>query len=345
MADRTCEAIDAVYDESSSLTKLGNEVTYRGVKFQVDYVRPYTCYGNTFIKHVELTGLPFIEDYVFSKCSSMQGVKLPETVKWIGVGAFDGCTSFSELVIPAATVEIKRSAFCDCNSLRKLVFNDGNQNLKLSYNINYNKSQIRRGLFDDCPLDYVYIGRHLSYGTKDYDGYSPFYRNTSLRKVEITDRETEVGENEFYGCTGLKSVKIGNGVTTFGNWAFSGCSSLDYFEFGSSVKTIGTEAFSDCSKVTRIISHAATPPACGSQAMDDINKWDCTLIVPDGSTAAYQQASQWKEFLFVEDLSAGIELPTTDAAANAPVYSLSGQRLKAPRKGINIVGGRKALIK
>ena len=119
--------------------------------------------------------------------------------------------------------------------------------------------------------------------------------------MTITDKETEVSENEFYGCSNLKNVRIGNGVTTIGNWAFSGCASLDFFSFGSSVQTIGMEAFSDCTTMTRLISHAANPPVCGRQALDDINKWNCQLSVPEGSLSAYQAADQWKEFFFVDE--------------------------------------------
>ena len=145
----------------------------------------------------------------------------------------------------------------------------------------------------------MYIGGNISYKTSKQYGYSPFYRNTSLRSVHITDQETEISDNEFYGCTGLKNVRIGDGVTTIGNWAFSGCSSLDYFKFGGSVETIGQEAFSDCVAVTKIISRAPTPPICGSQALDDLSKWECHLEVPKGMAAAYQEADQWKEFFFV----------------------------------------------
>ena len=99
----------------------------------------------------------------------------------------------------------------------------------------------------------------------------------------------------------MKNVRIGDGVTTIGNWAFSGCSSLDYFAFGSSVETIGQEAFSDCTAMTNLISHADTPPVCGSQALEDINIWTCKLEVPAGNTAAYAAADQWKEFLFVSE--------------------------------------------
>ena len=156
-------------------------------------------------------------------------------------------------------------------------------------------------LFADCSLDSVYIGRNVYYNTSSDYGYSPFYRNTSLRAVMITDKETEISPNEFYGCTGLKNVYIGDGVTTIGNWAFSGCSSLDHFAFGASVTSIGQEAFSDCTAVTLIKSHAAQPPTCGTEALDDINKWDCILEVPQGCVATYQAADQWKEFFFTQE--------------------------------------------
>ena len=195
-------------------------------------------------------------------------------------------------------------------------------------------------MFASCPLDKVYIGRNISYNKTSNYGYSPFYRNTSLRSVTITDRETEVSENEFYGCTNLKEVKIGDGVTTIGSWAFSGCAAIDYFAFGSSVKTIGQEAFSDCTAMTRLISRAATPPSCGSQALDDINKWTCTLSVPAGSTSAYQAAAQWKEFFFIDNDVTGIEAVAAESVSNAEItdiYDLNGRRRDALQPGINIV--------
>jgi hypothetical protein len=192
-------------------------------------------------------------------------------------------------------------------------------------------------LFADFPLDSVYIGRNITYPTSKEKGYSPFYRNTSLRSVMITDKETEISENEFYGCANLKNVRIGDGVTTIGNWAFSGCSSLDYFSFGSSVKSIGTEAFSDCTAMTRLISLAITPPTCGNQALDDINKWNCSLSVPKGCTPAYQNADQWKEFFFVNDDASGIKTIVTDSSVPYVIYDLNGSKKDKLQRGINII--------
>ena len=173
-------------------------------------------------------------------------------------------------------------------------------------------------LFADCPLDEVYIGRKLSYQTGSSYGYSPFYRNTSLRTVEITDAETQIYDNEFYGCSNLASLKIGNGVTSIGSWAFSGCSSLGYFSAGYQVDTIGTEAFSDCTGLTKYYSYSIVPPGCGDQALDDINKRECTLYVPDESTDEYQAAPQWKDFFLMEEMEAvlvaEIKLNQTEAS-------------------------------
>ncbi len=122
--------------------------------------------------------------------------------------------------------------------------------------------------------------------------------------MEITDAETQIYDNEFYGCTNLKTLKIGNGVKTIGKWAFSGCSSLDYFSAGYHVESIGEEAFSDCTGLTNYYSFSIIPPVCGSQALDDINKWDCTLFVPAESSDEYMAADQWKDFFFVNEKDA-----------------------------------------
>ncbi|MCR4958379.1 MAG: hypothetical protein K6B13_07225, partial [Prevotella sp.] len=41
----------------------------------------------------------------------------------------------------------------------------------------------------------------------------------------------------------------------------------------------------------------------------------------------------------------GIDDIVSSYKGNAPVFSLSGQRLTAPRKGVNIVDGRKVVVK
>ena len=350
-SEKTCDAIDCVYDESAANTKIASTVAYKGVSMNVKNIQPYLAYNNKFIKSLAVDYDGELPNYAFTYCSNMQSATLSQKVSAIGSYAFQGCSSLEAIEIPDIVTVLNDYAFQGCSSLKEVklgsqlktinqytfggcsalpfitipsevtniynnVFYDCT-GLKI-VNIADSESTLTFGsngsnpLFSSCPLDYVYIGRDISYSTSSSYGYSPFYRNTSLREVKITNKETEISENEFYGCTNLQKITIGDGVTTIGKRAFSGASSLKYFAFGSQVAEIGEEAFSDCAAMVEVISKANTAPACGNQALDDINKFECKLYVPDGCMAVYEAADQWKDFFFKD--YAKVELNKTKAA-------------------------------
>ena len=275
-------------------------------------------------------GVQNIRTCAFSECSSLTNVQIGNGVQTIGTYAFSGCSKLPAISIPQNVTSIGNYVFNGCSTLGKVIMEDSDTELSLGSNGS-------SPLFSGCSLDSVYIGRNIAYQTTSDYGYSPFYRNTSLRSVTITDKETEISPNEFYGCTNLKNVRIGNSVKTIGDWAFSGCSSLDFFSFGSNVESIGKEAFSDCTAMTKLISHAAVPPTCAAQALDDINKWNCTLTVPVGYTSAYQQADQWKEFFFIDEATGIARTKTDQGEGYRQLYDLNGHQQPALRHGLNII--------
>ncbi len=282
----------------------------------------------------------------FQGCVAMDNIKIGNGTQSIEYGTFYLCRSLPEIIVPKSVTKIGDYAFLECTALKNVIIEDRDSTLALGSNVS-------NPLFSSCPLDSVYIGGDLSYNTSSRYGYSPFYRNATLRTVVITDKEDEIYDNEFYGCTGLKNVTIGDGVKKIGNWAFSGCSSLDYFAFGKNVESIGEEAFSDCVNVTQIISSAATPPTCGTQALDDINKWNCTLKVPMESLAEYQQAEQWKDFFFIEGTETGIGNISSNRPSDGKcdVYGADGRlirrnaNVRSLKKGLYIINGKKVLVK
>ena len=284
----------------------------------------YGCYKLTEVTIPNKT--TSLGEYCFSGNSLLANIDLGNGLKTIGQYCFSGC-SMPEISIPASVTSIGNYTFNNCSSLADVVIEDRTSELTLGSNGS-------SPLFASCPLDSVYIGGKIKYNTSSSSGYSPFYRNTSLRTIVITDEEEEIYDNEFYGCTNLKNVTMGDGVRKIGNWAFSGCSNLDYFNFGSGMQSIGDEAFSDCTNLTQLISYAEVPPTCGSMALDDINKWECVLKVPQNSLSAYQAADQWKEFFFIEDVLTGINEIEAETEGDAEgdvrgdVYSLNGTLLK-----------------
>ena len=88
------------------------------------------------------------------------------------------------------------------------------------------------------------------------------------------------------------------------------------------MQSIGKEAFSDCTAMTKLISHAMTPPVCDSQALDDISKWVCSLSVPKGTVSSYQQAAQWKEFFFIDSLAVMGDCNGDDAVTMADANAM-----------------------
>ena len=240
------------------------------------------------------SGISLIPRYSFANCSVLNNLTIPNNVKSIENYAFSGCRALANITFENCVQDEEASEASITQYLDDGASTNEIDNLQLGSNGS-------NPLFYDCPLNVVYIGRKLSYSTDSGKGYSPFYRNTSLQSVEITDAETQIYDNEFYGCTNLKTLKIGNGVKTIGKWAFSGCSALDYFSAGYHVESIGEEAFSDCTGLKSYYSFSIEPPVCGNQALDDINKWDCTLFVPAESSDEYMAADQWKDFFFVNE--------------------------------------------
>ena len=271
--------------------------------------------GVTIPNNVESIG-----SYAFEKCSAMTYAKIGSGLKAIPYCTFSVCASIPSITIPKNVTEIGNYAFSGCESLADVYIEDREDELSLGSNGS-------SPLFSGCPLKTVYIGGNISYPTSSDKGYSPFYRNTSLEKVIITDKETEISENEFYGCTGLKYITMGDGIEKIGDWAFSGCSSLDFFRVGSNVKTIGKEAFSDCTAMTKLITTAPVPPTCGSQALDDINKWTCELFVNKESIDQYKAAEQWKEFFFISEYDGVDDVSVDTSDTLYEVYNLQGVRV------------------
>lgn len=332
-----------------------NSARIEPAKFEInaDKIGDYAFTGCSKLEDAVLgASLKSVGNSAFENCVSLKGITIPDSVTGIGGRCFSGCASLTYAKIGAGVSVISDEAFNNCMSLPEITIPKtvdcigdyvfGVCTSLADVTIADRETELKLGsngsnpMFSSCPLKSVYIGGNITYGTTANDGYSPFYRNTSLETVRITDRETEISENEFYGCTSLKSVSMGDGIDTIGRYAFSGCSALESFSFGTGLKSIGDEAFSDCTGMKKLVSKTAVPPVCGPQALDDINKWECTLYVPQESLDAYKSAAQWKEFFFLET---GIKnVPNTSSSATeSERYSTDGTRLASPQKGINII--------
>ena len=62
-----------------------------------------------------------------------------------------------------------------------------------------------------------------------------------------------------------------------------------------------------------------------------------------GWTPYYYNGTEWLEYEGSD--ASDVKAIKKDSEADAPIYNLRGQRLAAPQKGINIIGGKKVVVK
>ena len=124
-----------------------------------------------------------------------------------------------------------------------------------------------------------------------------------------------------------------------GSRAFLGCSGLTSLTLPADITSIGDEAFQGCSGLTYIYVYAEKVPKIDSNAFKGVDAKKCTLYVPMGTRYDYC-ASDFGDYFenIVEFEATGIDKTTTSTDVEEVVrYSVNGQRLSAPTKGLNIV--------
>ena len=115
---------------------------------------------------------------------------------------------------------------------------------------------------------------------------------------------------------GLTSLPLPAGSTSIGNWAFANCSGL-----------------------TSIYVYAEKVPKIDGFTFEGFDAKKCTLYVPKGTRDDYR-LSDFRNYFenIVEFDATGIDKTTTSTVVEEVTrYSVNGQRLSAPTKGLNIV--------
>ena len=180
------------------------------------------------------------------------------SVTAIGDAAFANCTALESITIPASVTAIGSTASWDshtqsgtylpfyrCTALKSVVFEDGNSDITLTWHNYYgaSNSAYHRGMFKDCPLEEVYIGRNIKYKQNSrytfevYPhayGYSAFYNQPKLTKITIGETVTEITPYLFYNNASITLMALPN-VAKIGKAAFRGCSKLTTLNLGKSL--------------------------------------------------------------------------------------------------------------
>lgn len=181
--------------------------------------------------------------------------------------------------------------------------------------------------------------RKLYVDENDVLGDYMFCGCSALTSLTLPSSVTKIGNYAFEYCSGLTSMKIPFSVTSIGGSAFKGCSGLTSLVIPSGVTKIGYYAFENCSGLTSIYVYAEQIYTIGLVAFKGCDKNNCKVYVPKGTYDYYIKYSDFRYFKNIEEFDAtGINnVITPFHAKEVSRYSINGQRLSAPTKGLNIV--------
>lgn len=111
----------------SSITRIGamafyNHALIKSVSLpnSVNTVGEMAFAGCEALTTVVMPKVTFIESYAFSRCTSLDGVVLPETLTALGDHAFYWCQSLTYIRIPASVTELGRTVFGYCSALLRV---------------------------------------------------------------------------------------------------------------------------------------------------------------------------------------------------------------------------------
>ena len=232
-------------------------------------------------------GIRGIAEEGFSGGRMITAVHMPNSIKSIGLHAFDFCTSLTSVTLPALVTRM-RDYFCaitnfngytsasyvGCLPIRNVTFSEG---------VTVLEPEIFSGF---STIASVSIPSTVAFLGREGMEYNPFSScNKSVRVVVSPENQTycsvdgavydkekskcvfypmdmndlqlpktivDIGEGSLCGNVALTEIRVPNGVTNIASSAFASCKSLMKFYLPQSVKTIGSGAFYNCALISEV---------------------------------------------------------------------------------------------
>lgn len=297
-------------------------------------IKAYTCSGSESYFGIRSTFNANVIPQISFFGSSIQSIKLPQSLVAIDYAAFAGCKSLTAISIPATVTEIGPSAF----------YNSGLTSVEISAptigenafarcenlasaTISTAVRTIGSSAFMACknlasveiPAEagLEYIGDNAFAGTAltnfqfaacpnlTYIGKWAF-AGTAMVSINLPEGISEVPEGVLFGNKATTTAKtvtsIPYSATSVGNYAYYGNSNLKRLFIPNNVTYIGDNAF-EGTGITVVGTQPMTPPELGVDVFKGVNDGDkqATLYVNKGAETLYQTTDQWKDFIIEID--------------------------------------------
>lgn len=316
-----------------------------------------------------------IGDNAFTSCESLLSLNIPAGVTTIGESALAGLRSLQTLTVDTAnqyfvatsnvlySKDQTRLIFCSPqksgsftvpNTVKELAENSFYLCDKLtSVTLPNRLTTIGAAAFAGCGITTLNIPASVT-----EVGYDYACKNLSSFTVDAANAKYYAIDGVLFQKSPMILIayppakgnvyEIPSGTETIFFCSFLE-SLISEVQLPSSITEIDTYSFGYCKNLTSVTIHSKTPPTCNEAAFYQSSaSTGATLYVPSGSKAAYQAAEGWKDFANIVEMEEdGIESVNNGQRTmdNAIIYNLSGQRLSQPQRGVNIINGKKVVMK
>lgn len=329
------------------------EVTYDGKTYKVVKIGDSCFRGCVELRSVTLPQtIDSIGEWSFAY-TNITSIKLPSTLKDIGMAAFYNCKKLADINIPDSMKILREALFQFCENLKSITLPPSIY-------------RIQGHVFSDTKI------RTLDASNVKWLDSHAFCDMDSLISIKLNPTLTSIPDNCFSDCGSLEKIELPSTVRRIFDWAFDNCKKLRYINIPegveyiskgcfidneslesitipSSVTQIAPKAFNNCLNLKKVICLPHDPPSIYEFDIFTGCPEDLKLYVYDDCLESYKFV--FKRVFLIRPKFDIVGLGTTNVnRINAfdkkdAWYDLQGKRISKPGQGIYIHNGKKVLLK
>ena len=262
----------------------------------------------------------------FSYCKKVTSIKMPSSMLYWFLGAFEGCSQLKTLTIPKSlklntmngmwTMEYCISM---CDNLTELIVEEGNTDFcvengalltaKKDYLMGYVGGLTQKEYTLPESVESIAWGAFM--GAKyleviNWNSKLPgfpiqaFSCCSSLKEIHNIDHITIIQEGAFDG-TGIENLKLPPNLKEIGIRSFVNCEKLKSLEIPQSLMSIGDYAFADCPQLESIVVRKGYL-SINANIFSEETYQKATLYVPKGRARIYKNSAGWENFKSIEEI-------------------------------------------
>lgn len=238
-------------------------ITFRG---DIAYVGNYifrNCVNLTTVTNW-VPNMPFIPNYFFYGCSSLENFTIPRltdsegNVKPIAIKTYALYgTAIKNLVVPGYVTEIGNYAFANNENLEEVTFEENTVLVEGGFGTNVFRGCTSLKSVNLSTLKELnWINTYTFYGCTALEEVTLPEKTANLNNTAPSAEKATTAAGASYifnGCTALKRVNnLNDNITIFGTYLFRDCSSLEEIVLPSELRIIGSYCFTGCTSLTNV---------------------------------------------------------------------------------------------